>query len=127
MPPQSRPRLETPMSERFSLRTIDWFVPAPLRSDVALLWQARIFVVSHLAGPCLGALIAIYLHSIDPGHPIHFGVILACTAIFWSLPLVLRQTARQHLVAVISVADLTRLWPFPVMRWSRSAVRMRCS
>ncbi len=57
MPPQSRPRLEPPMSERLPLRTIDWFVPASLRSDVALLWQTRIFVVSHLAGPCLGALI----------------------------------------------------------------------
>jgi len=107
MPPQSRPRLETPMSERLPLRMIDWFVPVSLRSDVALLWQTRIFVVSHLAGPCLGALIAIYLHSIDPSHPVHFGVIVACTAIFWSLPLVLRQTARQRLVAVISVADLT--------------------
>ena len=95
------------MPERFFLRTIDWFVPVSLRSDIALLWQARIFVVSHLAGPCLGALIALYLRSIDPGHVVHFEVLVACTAIFWSLPLVLRQTARQRLVAVISVADLT--------------------
>ena len=95
------------MPERFPLSAIDWFVPESLRSDIALLWQARIFVVSHLAGPCLGALIAIYLRSIDPDHPLHVCVIAACVAVFWSLPLVLRQTGRQQLVAVISVADLT--------------------
>lgn len=94
------------MAERFPLRAVDWFVPESLRSDIALLWQARIFVVSHLAGPCLGALIALYLRRIDPGHPVHFWIIASSVALFWSLPFVLRQTARQQLVAVISVADL---------------------
>lgn len=95
------------MPERSLLRVIDWFVPASLRSDVAPLWKARIFVVSHLTGPCLGALIVAYLYSIDPNHPVHFWIIATCTAVFWSLPLVLRWTAHQTLVGAISVADLT--------------------
>ncbi len=95
------------MSEPSFLRAVDWFVPAPLRSDIAPLWKARIFVVSHLAGPALGALIVAYLRGIDPDHAIHFWIIAGCIGVFWSLPLVLRQTARQRLVAVVSVADLT--------------------
>ena len=95
------------MPERLLLRTIDWFVPFSLRSDIALLWQARIFVVSHLVGPCLGGLIALYIRTIDPNHLTHFWIVVACTAVFWSLPLALRQTARQQLVAFISVVVLT--------------------
>lgn len=94
-------------AEPLHLRAIDWFVPASLRSDIALLWQARIFVVSHLAGPCLGVLIVSYLHGIDPNHPFHIGIIAAGIALFWLLPLLLRQTGKQGLVAVISVVDLT--------------------
>jgi signal transduction histidine kinase len=94
-------------AEPFFLRAIDWFIPASLRSDIALLWQARIFVVSHLAGPCLGVLIVAYLRGTDPSHPFHIWIIAAGIALFWSLPLLLRQTAHQRLVAVISVADLT--------------------
>ncbi len=95
------------MPERFFLRAVDWFVPAPLRSDIAPLWKARIFVVSHLAGPALGVLIVAYLRSIDPDHAVHFWIIGGCIGVFWSLPLVLRQTGRQRFVAVVSVADLT--------------------
>ena len=95
------------MPEPSFLRAVDWFVPAALRSDIAPLWKARIFVVSHLAGPSLGALVVAYLHRIDPDHPIRFWIIAACVGVFWFLPLALRQTARQRLVAVISVVDLT--------------------
>ena len=46
------------VKERF-VKAIDWFIPSSLRTDTASLWQARIFAISHLAGPFLGVIIFI--------------------------------------------------------------------
>ena len=39
------------LSDRL-IKIIDWFVPVELRINTANLWRARIFVISHLLGPC---------------------------------------------------------------------------
>ena len=95
-------------TQEFSLLSaVDWFVPPTFRSDIAKLWKARIFVVSHLVGPCFGAVIVAYLRNIDADHLNHSAVIGAGTMLFWLLPVILRQTGNQQLVAMISVATLT--------------------
>ncbi len=95
------------MPEKLFLGAIDWFVPHSLRLDIASLWRARIFVVSHLFGPCLGASIVVYLYDIDDRHGAHFWVIAACDAGFWLLPFALKLTGRSQLMALLSVVDLT--------------------
>jgi signal transduction histidine kinase len=105
---QRRPQVGEPrMPEKLFLGAIDWFVPQKLRTDIASLWRARIFVVSHLFGPCLGASIVVYLYNIDDRHGVHFWVIAICNAAFWLLPFALKFTARSQLVALMSVVDLT--------------------
>jgi signal transduction histidine kinase len=88
------------------LSVIDWFVPQTLRGDTASFWRARIFVISHLFGPCLGASIVAYLLEIDPGH-LQVWVIALCDLIFLLLPFGLKVTGRLAPLALTSVACLT--------------------
>ena len=93
---------------RSSLLTlIDWFVPSSLRDDIATLWRARIFAISHLFGPSLGASIIIYLFRIDPHPGLHLWVITACNILFVLLPFGLKLTGKLTLLATMSVATLT--------------------
>jgi signal transduction histidine kinase len=85
---------------------IDWFVPPSLRDETASFWRARIFVISHLFGPCLGASIVTYLVEIDPDH-FQVWVIALCDMIFLALPFGLKLTGRLAPLALTSVATLT--------------------
>ncbi len=93
--------------KRSDMHAVDWFIPASLRTDVASLGRMRIFVVSHLIGPFLGALIMIYLYRIEPNRDLHFWIVVITPAMFWLLPLLLKLTGRPQLVALLSVLDLT--------------------
>ena len=64
------------MPEQYLMSKVDWFIPASLRTDVASLWRLRIFVVSHLLGPCLGTLIMVYLYDSDLHHDAPFWIIV---------------------------------------------------
>jgi signal transduction histidine kinase len=86
---------------------VDWFVPMSLRNDIATLWRARIFAISHLFGPSLGASIIIYLFRIDPNPGIHLWVITACNILFVLLPFGVKITGQLTLLATVSVATLT--------------------
>jgi signal transduction histidine kinase len=85
---------------------IDWFVPQSLRGETASFWRARIFVISHLFGPCLGASIVTYLAEIDPYH-FQIWLIALCDLIFVLLPFGLKLTGRLAPLALTSVATLT--------------------
>jgi signal transduction histidine kinase len=88
-------------------RAIDWFVPAELRTDTASFWRARIFALTHLFGPLLGATIVIYLYRADQHRGVPFWTICAIVASFALLPFGLKLTGRLSLVALFSVCALT--------------------
>jgi signal transduction histidine kinase len=97
---------ETAMFKSKFLTFIDWFVPLSLRGETASFWRARIFVISHLFGPCLGASIVAYLVSIDPSH-IQVWIIAVCDMIFVLLPFCLKLARKLAPLALTSVATLT--------------------
>lgn len=88
------------------LTFIDWFVPPNLKGDIASFWRARIFAISHLFGPCLGASIIVSLYKLDPNPDFHEWVIAACDFSFVLLPFAVKLTGRLSLFAVFSVATL---------------------
>ena len=97
------------MFDQRLIRIVDWFVPEELRTDTGTLWRARIFAISHLLGPCLGAVIFIYLYNADPHPGLPFWCLSALASIFWALPFGMKFTGRLRWAALISVTDLTLL------------------
>lgn len=89
------------------LAFLDWFVPKTLRANTAKLWRGRIFAVTHLFGPTLGASIIIYLFRVDPYPDYHLWIVTACDTLFFLLPFALRLTGQLTVLAAISVAALT--------------------
>jgi signal transduction histidine kinase len=89
------------------LAFLDWFVPTELRGDIAILWRARVFAVTHLFGPALGVSIIVYLFRVDPNPGFHLWIVTACDTLFVLLPFALRITGKLTVLATISVAALT--------------------
>jgi signal transduction histidine kinase len=89
------------------LRAIDWFVPHKARVDDATLGRARIFVFSHIFGPCLGHAISVYLYVADKNRGFHFWLIVGCISAFWVLPFALKFGQKLQTVALLSVVNLT--------------------
>jgi signal transduction histidine kinase len=94
------------------IRKIDWFVPLELRNDTGSLWQARIFVISHLLGPCLGAVILVFLYRADPLRGAPYWILCALASLFPTLPFAMRMVGRLTWPALFSVCDLTFLSVF---------------
>ena len=89
-----------------ALTFIDWFIPEQCRRTKSDLGRARIFVVTHTAGPTSGASIVAFLVKSDPTPGLHVLIIAAGIAAIWLLPFVLRWTGNLRLVAMISVQAL---------------------
>jgi signal transduction histidine kinase len=89
------------------LETIDWFVPAELRINTAKLWQTRIFVISHLLGPCSAIAIMGYLYRALEVHDIVFWMICCLCGAFWLLPFLLKFSRTLFWLALFSFCDLT--------------------
>jgi signal transduction histidine kinase len=89
------------------LKIIDWFVPPELRINTANLWQARIFVISHLLGPCSAIAILAYLYRALEVHDIVFWTICLLCGVFWLLPLWLKRSRTLFWLALFSFCDLT--------------------
>jgi signal transduction histidine kinase len=94
------------------LRQIDWFVPAGMRNDTGSLGQARIFAISHLLGPCLGAVILVFLYRADSAHGAPYWILCTLASLFPALPFAMRVTGRLNWPALFSVCDLTFLSVF---------------
>jgi signal transduction histidine kinase len=94
------------ISERL-LKIIDWFVPAGLRNNTANLWQARIFVISHLCGPCSAIAIMGFLYRVLEVRDFEFWTICALCGAFWMLPLALKFSRTLTWLALFSFCDLT--------------------
>jgi signal transduction histidine kinase len=89
------------------LRIIDWFIPPELRKNTANLWRARIFVISHLVGPCSAVAILGYLYRVLAVHDFVFWLICTLCVAFWLLPFALRKTRTLTWLALFSFCDLT--------------------
>jgi signal transduction histidine kinase len=89
------------------IKIIDWFIPAELRESTANLWRARIFVISHLLGPCSAVAIMGYLYRVLPSHDYIFWMLCGLCCAFWLLPLGLRLSGGLRWLALISFCDLT--------------------
>ncbi|MGH7073035.1 MAG: sensor histidine kinase [Stellaceae bacterium] len=89
------------------LTFIDWFVPPNLKDDRAMLGRARIFTVTHLFGPLLGALICGFLYIADPHPGTPFVIIAVSISGFSLLPFGLKFFGQLPIIAFVSFADLT--------------------
>jgi signal transduction histidine kinase len=89
------------------LRLVDWFVPAELRINNANLWQARIFVISHLLGPCSAIAILGFLYRALETHDADFWTICVLCGAFWLLPFGLKISRTLFWLALFSFCDLT--------------------
>jgi signal transduction histidine kinase len=94
------------ISERL-LKIVDWFVPAELRNNTANLWQARIFVISHLCGPCSAIAIMGFLYRALDKRDFEFWTICALCGAFWMLPVALKFSRTLTWLALFSFCDLT--------------------
>ena len=114
------------------LRAVDWFVPGELHVDMATLWRARIFVISHAVGPCLGVIILYYLYEAGARHGLPYWITAGLAALFALLPIGLKLTGRLFWIALVSVVDLVFLSVFasffyggvssPFMPWFLTAL-----
>jgi signal transduction histidine kinase len=98
------------MFSRFSdrlLRAIDWFIPAELRTNTANFWRARIFVISHLVGPCSAIAILGYLYRALEVHDVVFWTICLLCSVFPLLPFGLKFGHTLTWPALFSFCDLT--------------------
>lgn len=87
-------------------RFLDYFIPENVASDRATAQRARMFLLSHLAGPFLGNVLPLYLWI--SGFPVDYRLIIFATAItaFWVFPFLLKWTGRYVPLAVLSIQNL---------------------
>jgi signal transduction histidine kinase len=99
------------LTDRF-VPAVDWFVPAGLRESNASLWQARIFVISHLVGPFSAVAILGYLYHVLDSHDWVFWTLSALCGSFWLLPFALRRLGQLFTPALYSFCALTAISVF---------------
>lgn len=87
---------------------IDWFMPAEFSKDAHSRKRVRMFLISHIFGPILGAPIPIFLFLYDP-HPFpHVPILAVQIAAFWLFPLALKLLPRHYTgLALLSTINLS--------------------
>jgi signal transduction histidine kinase len=91
---------------------VDWFIPVDLQKSTSSLWQARIFVISHVLGPLSAVAILGYLYHVQDAHDWVFWTLCALCGSFWVLPFALRQTGHLFKPALYSFCTLTTISVF---------------
>ncbi len=86
--------------------SVDWFIPAKLRSDADLLPSVRMFLFSHLFGPFLGHTISLSMLYIQGGADVSWWIFFIAVTAFWPFPLVLRLTGWYVPLALLSIENL---------------------
>jgi hypothetical protein len=92
---------------------IDWFTPENVKHDPHAKKRVRMFLISHLFGPMLGAPIPIFLYIADPQPWPHVHLLALSIAAFWLFPLALRLLPTHYTsLALLSVLNLSMaiLW-----------------
>jgi signal transduction histidine kinase/CheY-like chemotaxis protein len=87
---------------------IDWFTPEPVRRDAHAKKRVRMFLISHLFGPLLGAPIPLFLFLYDPQPWPHVHILALSIAAFWLFPAALRVLPGRYVaLALLSVCNLS--------------------
>ncbi len=87
---------------------IDWFTPDHLKNDPHTKKRVRMFLISHLFGPILGAPIPIFLYLYDPNPWPHVGLLAASIGAFWLFPIALKLAPAHYTsLAFVSVFNLS--------------------
>jgi len=92
---------------------IDWFTPDHVKDDPHTKKRVRMFLISHLFGPILGAPIPLFLYLYDPSPWPHVTILTASIGIFWAFPFALKLFPKHYTaLALISVVNLSSaiLW-----------------
>jgi signal transduction histidine kinase/ActR/RegA family two-component response regulator len=87
---------------------IDWFTPPDVAGDLHAKKRVRMFLISHLFGPLLGAPIPIFLYVNDPQPWPHVHILALSIAAFWLFPIALKLLPRHYTsLALVSVLNLS--------------------
>jgi len=87
---------------------IDWFTPDNVKNDPHAKKRVRMFLISHLCGPFLGAPIPIFLMIYDPAPMPHVPLLAASIAAFWAFPFALKLLPSHYTsLALLSTVNLS--------------------
>ena len=87
---------------------LDWFTPDQAKDDPHTKKRVRMFLISHLFGPIIGAPIPIFLYAYDPSPWPQVPVLAMSIAAFWLFPLALKLLPTHYTtLALISVVNLS--------------------
>ena len=91
---------------------LDYFLPKEMLADAEQHRRGRMFMLSHVMGPILGASLPSYMYAMDVARDYRVAVFYLSILAFWIYPFLLRYTKRYKLLAFISVQNLsfTVLW-----------------
>lgn len=87
-------------------RFLEYFIPENVAAKRNQAQRARMFLLSHFAGPFLGNVLPLYLWV--SGFPVDYRLIVFTAAItaFWVFPFLLRWTGRYVPLAILSIQNL---------------------
>jgi signal transduction histidine kinase len=86
--------------------SVDWFIPAKLKSSGDLLQGVRMFLFSHLFGPFLGHTISFSMLYIQGGADASWWIFFFAVTAFWPFPWILRATGWYVPLALLSIENL---------------------
>ena len=89
----------------FELATA-YFLPPNLRADRQAANQARMFLFSHLFGPCLGLTVPLVLFLLDPTPGIDILLLAISIGGFWVFPFLMRAGIEYRRLVQLSVLNL---------------------
>ncbi len=91
---------------------LDFFIPKEMLANAEQHRRARMFMLSHVMGPILGASLPIYMWVADIARDYRVIVFYLSILVFWIYPFMLLWTKRYKLLAFISVQNLafTVVW-----------------
>lgn len=85
---------------------LDYFIPLEIRVRPDSHRRARMFMLSHVAGPFLGNVIPLYLFIVGVEQDYRFWVFAGSITAFWIYPFLLKWTRRYTILAFLSVQNL---------------------
>ncbi|MVA98044.1 response regulator [Nitratireductor sp. CAU 1489] len=86
---------------------LEWLTPPQYRNDLHVQKRVRMFLISHMFGPILGAPIPAFLYIADPSPWPHVPLLAASITAFWLFPIALKLLPNHYTgLALLSVFNL---------------------